>query len=326
MFAFAPALPSRSDVDWCWYLRKQGAMGDAVERILHDIGVMDPSGWADWHPSTLTNTGAPVTVNFTQDEQVLELTMDVANPATNPDRRVSEVCNIIKRLGGTGPTAALRDVISAAQGDAQLRYGARLGIRQSASQLQTMLYAELPAGAGDLSSLMSSTNVSPVLKELGDQAYTTMLGCDGTTGQVTQYWMVEGVDRTVLPKLAAPANVDAGRLSAAIDKLTDTTLGLALPTCKMGFSYATTENGSPPELALYFSAQRLFGCDATAEQYVRSSGMDRMAGYANLMEILSPAPIGQTHHGMIEMTAHEQADPTLTVSVAAAWHCPFETM
>ena len=68
MFELAPTYPSRSDLDWCWYLRKQGAMGEAVERILHDVGVMNPSGWADWQPSTLTNTGAPVAMNFTRDQ------------------------------------------------------------------------------------------------------------------------------------------------------------------------------------------------------------------------------------------------------------------
>lgn len=326
MFALAPAYPSRSDLDWCWYLRKQGAMGDAVERILHDIGVMNPGGWADWQPSTLTNTGAPAALNFIQDEAGLELTMDVADPASDPTNRVSKVCKIITRLGGTPPSAALRDVISAAQGDAKLRYGARLGIRQSKAGLQTMLYAELPAAAGDLSSLMSSAKVSPVLKDLGDQAHTTMLGYDGTTGQVTQYWVIEGADRTVLPKLAAPANVDADRLSTAIDKLTDSAPELTLPVRKLGFSYATAPNGGPPELALYLSAQQLFGNDAAVEQRIRACGVERLQGYANLMEILSPAPAGQTHHGLIRMTAREQADPMLAISVAAAWHCPYEVM
>lgn len=326
MFALAPAYPSRTDLDWCWFLRKQGAKGDAVERILHDIGVMNPGGWADWQPSTLTNTGAPVTVNFNQDDCALELTMDIADPGSDPTHRISDVCKIMKRLGGTPPSAALRDVISAAQSDAQLRYGARLGIRQSDTKLQTVLYAELPAAAGDLSSLMSSAKVGPVLEDLGDQAHTTMLGYDGTTGQVTQYWVIDGADQTVLPKLCVPANVEAGRLSAAIDKLTDSTRHKALPNSKLGFSYATTPNGTPPELALYLSAQRLFGTDAAAERYVRSNGVERMAGYSNLMESLGPASIGQTHHGMVEITARDGADPTLTISVAAASHCPFEMM
>ncbi len=326
MFAFAPAYPSRSDLDWCWYLRKQGAMGEAVERILHDIGVMNPSGWADWQPSTLTNTGAPVTMNFTQDQDALELTMDVADPASDPTNRVNEVSKIMTRLGGKAPPAALRDVISAGQCDTPLRYGARLSIRKSKTDLETTLYAELPAAAADLSGLMSAANFGPVLEELGDDVQTTMLGYNGTTGQVTLYWLVVGADRSVLPKLAGPANVDSATLSATIDKLTGQDPRTELPNRKLGFSYATTPNGTEPELALYFSAQGLFCNDAAVERQVRACGVDRMTGYAQLMEILSPAPIGETHHGLITMTARQNANPKLAVSVAAAYHCPYGTM
>lgn len=326
MFELAPAYPSRSDLDWCWYLRKQGAMGEAVERILHDVGVMNPSGWADWQPSTLTNTGAPVAMNFTQDQGALELTMDVTDPAGDPTHRVNDVCKIIKRLGGRGPSDALRDVISAGQGGAALRYGARLGIRKSKTDLQAMLYAELPATAADLSGLMTSVDFNPVLEEMGDAVRTTMLGYNATTGQVTLYWVVDGTDRSVLSKLAAPACVDANGLSTTIDRIAEGTPGTLLPCGKMGFSYATTGAGKTPELALYFSAQELFGDDAAAQKRIRACGEERFTGYGHLMEILSPAPAGQTHHSLITMTGRKNANPTLSVSVAAAYHCPFEMM
>lgn len=326
MFELAPTYPSRSDLDWCWYLRKQGAMGEAVERILHDVGVMNPSGWADWQPSTLTNTGAPVAMNFTQDQDALELTMDVADPAEDPTNRVNDVCKIIKRLGGRGPSDALRDVISAGQGGAALRYGARLGIRKSKTDLQTMLYAELPATAADLSGLMTSVDFNPVLQEMGDAVRTTMLGYNASTGQVTLYWDFDGTDRSVLSKLAAPAGVDANDLSATIDKIAEDTPSTQLPGGKKGFSYATTGANKTPELALYFSAQDLFRNDADITQRVRAYGAERFTGYGHLMEILPPAPAGQAHHGLITMTGRKNANPTLSVNVAAAYHCPFEAI
>ncbi|WP_341367409.1 hypothetical protein [Yoonia sp. BS5-3] len=326
MFAFAPAYPSRTDLDWCWYLRKQGAMGEAVERILHDIGVMNPGGWADWKASTLTNTGAPVAMNFTYDKSALELTTEVADPGDDPTNRVSHVCALLERLGGTAPSAALRDVISTAQSEANLRYGARLGLRKSKTDLQTTLYAELPAAAADLSGLMSSVNFKPVLDDLGDAARTTMLGFNGTTGQVTLYWLVEDADRSVLPKLTAPTDVDPQSLSATIDKIAEGTPADALPCRKMGFSYAATGPDAAPELSLYFSAQGLFGNDAAIEKRVKSCSADRLIGYSQLMEILNPAPRGQTHHGLITMTGQKNTSPALSISVAAAYHCPFETM
>ncbi len=134
MFALAPVIPSRSDLDWCWFLRRQGDAGEAFERILHNIGVMDPAGWADWKPSTLTDTGAPVSLTFTKDDNALELTTEVGDPAGDPTNRVNHVCKIMAELGANVPTAALRDVISTAQSDTKLRYGARLGLRHDGFQ------------------------------------------------------------------------------------------------------------------------------------------------------------------------------------------------
>ena len=50
MFELAPAYPSRSDLDWCWYLRKQGASGLPVDRYHYLLN------W-DWSDPTMPKHG-----------------------------------------------------------------------------------------------------------------------------------------------------------------------------------------------------------------------------------------------------------------------------
>lgn len=324
MFNFAPAIPSRTDLDWCWYLRRQGRAGEALERALHDIGVMDPGGWADWDSSLLTDTGAPVEMVFSTNETALQLTAEVANPGANATTRVAQVCDAMKMFGGRAPSAALRDVISAAQSAAELRFGARLGLRQGANRIDTTLYAEMPAEAADLSKLVAPMRLGPLQEKLGESTRVTMLGYNGTSGQITIYCEAEGAMRTILPTLADPAQVSADVLSMSIDGLTDTAPQMTLPTRKLGFSYTITGEDTPPVLSLYFSSKEMFETDAAISRRVKSCGGRAMTGYASLADNLAPAPVGTTHHGQIGLTARQGAAPILTIGVAAPWHCPFD--
>ncbi|MEL6681850.1 MAG: hypothetical protein AAFQ09_04305 [Pseudomonadota bacterium] len=326
MFAFSPAIPSRNDLDWCWYLRRQGRAGESIERILHDIGVMHPGGWADWAPSTLSDTGAPVTLTFRRGDDALEIMTEVADPSSDPTNRVNLVCKIMQDLGAELPSAALRDVISAAQGDVQLRYGARLGLRHDGSKCDVILYAELPAAASDLLSLMTSAPFKPTLDEIGETAKTTMLAYNASTREVTIYWVVEGADRTILPTLAAPAAVSHDALSRAIDEMQSAPSGPELPTRKLGFSYTDKPGEKTPQLSLYFSAKHLLDSDKDIEDRVRAYAIEPINAYTALMDIQCDIPAGRSHHTLVTMTAQQEAAPTLAISVAAPWHCPFEVM
>ena len=326
MFAFAPALPSRTDLDWCWYLRRQGREGEMLERILHDIGVMHPGGWADWSASSMTDTGAPVAVIFREGETGLEIATEVCDPGSDPTNRVTDVCKIMQDLGADAPSAALRDVISAAQGDTQLRYGARLGLRHDGETCDTILCAELPAAANDLATLMLPAPIQPVLDKLGTRVRTTSLAYDAKTKDVTIYWVADGVDRTVLPALAAPADVSHDALSRAIDGMTEATSNTGLPTQKLGFSYTARNMETPPKLKLFFSAKHMFGSDDAIEPRVRAYGGDDIKAYTNLMEIGADTPKNLVRHGLISMLADGDNAPKMGISVAAPWHCPLEVI
>ncbi len=188
MFELAPAIPPRGDVDWCWYLRRQGTAGEALERALHDIGVLQPGGWADWQPSTMTDTGAPVEMIFTPDPTELSLRTEVDDPGKDPSGRVAKACNVISRLGGAPPPTALLDVISAAQGGANLRYGAWLGLHRCPNTLGLTLYAEVPPEATDLVGLFSSVQIAPTLAKLGDDVQLVMIGYATHCAETTLYF------------------------------------------------------------------------------------------------------------------------------------------
>ncbi|MFQ1701489.1 hypothetical protein ACJ5NV_12940 [Loktanella agnita] len=320
MFNFAPAIPARSDLDWCWYLRRQGRAGEVLERVLHDLGVMDPSGWSDWSPSALTDTGSPIEMWFSAGQSGLQLMTAIGDPARGHAHQVDQVCRVMAERGGKTPDAALRDVIAAAQGSTSLSYGAWLGLRVIGARVETKLYAELPEGADDLSALMSPTDVAPVMETLGDTAHATMIGYDGHTGQTTIYGETDQTIATALPMLAALAHVPVDMLALAVERLVGDPSVSDLPPPRLGFSFAMQEAGKPPELTLLFAANTLFKNDEQAGQRIKACGGEALDGYGALIDNLPHAPCCQLHHGRIGLTARQEGAPVLSVGVAAPWH------
>ena len=143
---------------------------------------------------------------------------------------------------------------------------------------------------------------------------------------MTIYWVTDGVDRTVLPELAAPAAVCHDALSRAIDGMTASAPSTGLPTQKLGFSYTTSDAETAPKLKLYFSAKHMFGNDTAIEERVRAHGGAQIKAYTNLMEISANTPRNLVQHGLVIMHANDANAPKLGISVAAPWHCPLEVM
>lgn len=323
MFNLAPAIPARSDLDWCWYLRRQGKSGEVLERVLHDIGVMDPGGWAPWGRSTLTATGAPVEMVFSAGQTDLQLVTEVADPSRDPVNRMAEVCKIMQGLGARQPSPGLRDVISAAQTAGPLAFGARLGLRHGSRGLQCQLIAELPSAAADLSKLMCSADFDPLMDSLGDTTRPTMVSFDGLTGDVTVHFEMQDATRDRLPALATPAQVSPDILSLSIDGMMDSPGQTPLPVRQLGFSYTMRDDDQPPVLTLYMSAAELFGADAVIAERIRNCGGYQLTGYTALVDNLPPALAPHTHHGRIGMTARQGSAPLLSIGVAAPWTCIF---
>ncbi|MDO6591283.1 hypothetical protein DS901_00545 [Loktanella sp. D2R18] len=200
MFTLAPANPARSDLEWCWFLRGFGKAGDAIERALYKIGVMDHTGWARWQHSALTETGAPVAVQFSTHDQALSVITEVENPAQDPKMRLSTACKMITALGGEAPETPFREVISAAQGSSPLTFGARLGLRHDNNALHLTLYVELPEGASDMSGLLSHSLIGA---DHAANQNVTMLAYDVQTKHVTLFSIPDTETLTQLPAVCA---------------------------------------------------------------------------------------------------------------------------
>ena len=325
MVEFAPALPSRRDLDWCWYLRRQGQEGEALERVLHDIGVMHPGGWADWAPSTLTATGAPVEMQLSDECRGLALLTEVADPASDPDARVTRVCEIMTELGSTAPGRALRDGLSAAQGAGRLRYGAWLGLRQKGRDLQTRLFAELPDDAQDLTGLFCPPGITAALDRSAVKARTRMLSVDGATGEMAVYFDCQRPTRASLATLAAVAQVSDKVLALALAGLAGRPEQDALPVRRLGFSLTMKPNGTAPVLQLQVPVAALRrGHDHQIAGWLNGNLKSPVNGYAGLLDALQSAGADRTHHRLISLTARPGSTPALTISVAAPWSCPLE--
>ena len=319
MSKFETIISSRSDLDWCWYLRKQGQIGEALERTLHDIGVMQPGGWAHWRNSTMTDTGSPVEMIFSAHGRCLSLRTEVDDPANDPRGRVAKVCDFIKTLGHTPPPEGLREVISAAQGDADLRFGAWLGMDKCATGHSATLYAEFPGTAADLAELVSSPKVTACLNDLGADAAIHMLSFDAETRQIALFCETTLDPKTIVPKLAEVAQVPAEPLLETIAQILDAG---ASALGKFGFSFTMQTDGTPPLLSLQLSSKDLFANDSVIGSIVRDYPGDHVTAYRGLADMLCPAPTGQMHHGDISLHAQGKNMSLLSIGLAAPWACP----
>jgi hypothetical protein len=288
MFSLAPANPARSDLDWCWFLRGFGHAGDVVERALHQIGVMDHSGWARWQRSDLTETGAPVSVRFSTHDRALSIITEIANPAHDPKTRFAAACDAITALGGAAPDTAFREVISAAQGSSSLSYGARLGLRHDGDSLKITLYVELPAGASDLSGLLSQPNASATPVPHRDP---TMLSYDTLTKQVALFCPT-GSDACahLITNLASPKPV---------------TLRYTL--------------GGEDSLAFRVQQGAFLSTDPQLKAQLLTFERGISQRHPCLMDHLPPASAETAFHGGIWVSEHETAQPSLSFDVPAPW-------
>lgn len=320
-----PTIGPRSDLDWCWYLRRHGAAGDTIERALHEIGVMQPGGWADWIGSTMTDTGAPVAMQFTAHQTNLSLLTEVADPQSDPATRVSDVCELMQKFGDTPPPDAQRNVISAMQSSDLLTFGAWLGLKVADNRLETSLHADIPADSADLCALLMSPEIRPVIAALGDLVQPRMISFDARSRDVTLHFDTTSDPHDIVPLLCIPSQVSPVPLLNDITHMLDAGNVYTKSWCELSFSYTFHDDLRPPTLTLFASAKGLFHNDTLIETMVRDYPGDHMRAYTGLADQLVRTTDGTTHHGKIGLQANGDKCPILSIDVAAPWECPVES-
>lgn len=312
-------IPHRSDLEWCGYLRRQGPEGEAMERVLHDIGVMVPGGWADWAPSRLTAVGAPIEMQFTQHASGLRLRTEVADPASDPVNRVSQVCRTMTRLGDTAPDFVMRDVLGAAQSSGTLNYGAWCDLHQTGKHLRSQLCAELPADAQDLIQIICPPRVHALLHPDLTGIRATMVCIDGATGTREMHFIARNTDAMILERLASAACVSHPMLVSAVRRLTGHRGADGQQFKRLGFSLLIGNQQDPPVLKLHFAAAKLFKTDRAAAAYLTSKNTAPIRGYQHLIDVLPATARGRIHHGLVHLIAQKDYAPWYSASVAAPW-------
>lgn len=315
MSTFTTVIPPRGDLDWCWFLRKHGVVGEVLERALHDIGVLHPGGWADWTPSTMTGTGAPIEMCFNADPTTLCLRTEVDNPGVDPLLRLAKANALAHHFGQVSMPAALREVIAMAQITAPLQFGAWLGLESRADHLGCTLYAELPAHARDLTGLLAPHRATDALIGMGDDIRLRMVGYDCTTGQVSLFGVTDSGGVNIVSELAQIAGVPFAPLQYSLAQLRSPDV-----TAELGFCLTLGESAARPDLSVQFAAQDLIGDDQAIKKAICAYPGDHHAQYASLADIVSTAPDVAAMHGAISLRACHDALAHMSVRLAAPWH------
>lgn len=324
MTMFSDVISSRSDLDWCWFLRERGACGERAERLMHDIGVLQPGGWASWQDSQLTKTGAPAEVTFSQNCDVMSLRTEVADPRSDPKGRVARVCAIIEGHGDRPPPRGLREVISAAQSDGPLRYGAWLGLDTCDKHDATILFAEIPPTAADLTGLIALPAVNAFVSQHQNHVSLQMLSFHGATRQTELFFDATCGFDALLAELATLADVPLAPLRSTVDQLLVAGSPNALATARFGFSLKMADGKAAPELTLQLQAGDFFADDAALTKIIRAYPGDHQDAYVAFSDFLLPAPNGVMHHGTIGLAAKQDGPPDISIGVAAPWACPLD--
>lgn len=308
----------RSDFMWSLFLRGFGPDGETMERLLHDLAIMDHSGWPASPASTLTRTGAPAQITFQTDTDRLCVTADLPGTGIAVADRVNQACKDITRFCGQFPDPVLRQMLAAAQADSALDFGARLELSVAARQLDMQVLAELPARSIDIAQHVMPA-ASAAFHDIGDKLSLKTLGFGSKTGCVSLYGSISGAAYHHLLSLAQIVGVAPDPLAAAIEGLARFAHVGVFPVPTLDWRLTTGPLDQPPELTVFLDAADLLGDHETAFRRIMACGGDRMPGYAAFMDDWRIHRPGQAPHNQIGLIAQKRTMPKLLVTVAAPW-------
>ena len=321
MNKFQTIISSRTDLDWCWFLRRQGASGEAVERVMHDVGVLQPGGWANWQGSTLTSTGALATASFRSGDRGLRVTTEIADPGGNRHWHLERARQIVERLApGAIPDAYFAGARQVQSGT-NLRFGARLQLTASGRKVMPALIAEWPANAQTAS--LPDATLSKALARLPFAARIVRVSYDAAEAAPTVTLRATGRLADALPKLCAIADVPSGPLQQMIGELTAPGMQ---PGRDFGFGLTAGRTGLNPTLTLHLPATDLSRNETALTQKLRGRLGGQQGGYATLMDMHLTSSQPPIHHGAVSLTARSAGAPDISVAVAAPWACPLGPM
>src|SRR6185437_932746 len=197
------------------------------------------SAWPDvaWQSSRLTQDGCPLEFAFCGNDSGLRMTIEPARPEAPEETKLRCALRILEATGQPCPERDLFAQWEQAQMGQKLRWGAWLGVRQSAGGLQTKLYVEIPSAGAPLAA----------------PGRLRMIGYEPETKRQEFYYSLPDLNVFQLTYLLAQHGVaGTAPLLEQLAALIGLPLASALHWLRLGMSIAKDRNVDTESIALFF--------------------------------------------------------------------------
>jgi hypothetical protein len=254
--------------------------------------------------STLTMTGSPFEPAFSLAAPGLRYTVDPAPPEIEPRQRLVYALALLERLDAPAPPPGLIRRIAPLQARGEMRYGAQIGARHSASADRYKLYVELPREAEAEADAFGEELLgsAPVLNVPERDARPTLVGVDLNSGDIEIYYRIENLHPLEISTLLKRAHAveRAPEVLAMLSESQPVSIRHHLPGATWGFSYSL-DAAQGITFSIYTFARTLFGPDGWIREGVLSMGRRHgwdLGTYECMSEPLIGRRWGACHHGL----------------------------
>lgn len=279
----------------------------AAERLASSLllccETFSRSSWPDvaWRFSGLTADGSPLEFTFSSAGNALRYTVDVAVPETRNHHRIRAACELAVRLGHPRPDEDTLQRWSVVQQDHALRWGARLGVRETGNQESAKYYLEIPLEAQPtIQSLIQSSITRPLRSSLA-----VMMGYEPRSGTTEYYFRQEQLSQEQLDRLLSMLARDEERdaMVQGIEYVCAMPLASALRWTCFGYSIAVgAGKTSIPKLALFVRTSAIGGAARARQrllQWMHPSTKERSFYY----QFVAGLPVAELpDHGVFSLS------------------------
>jgi hypothetical protein len=278
----------------------------ALESCLEPLRM---SAWPDiaWQFSRLTRDGFPLEFAFCGHEAALRLTLEPAGPEVSETSKLDCALRLLENIGHPLPEFALTAEWRDMQGQAPLRWGTWLGLRQTVEGLRTKLYLEVPRGA---------RHPQATGAPLGGRL--RMLGYEPRTRRSEFYYSLSDIDVHQLAHVLTQHGIEKPHAAMhALAGLTGLPVATALQWLGTGLSIATVDDRRLPGVALFFraaAAHRGQGRIRDALLQQQTAHGIRSSSYRSLFAGTEAHALPD--HGVVTLALRSADDPELRAGIS----------
>ena len=270
------------------------------------------SRWPEvaWRFSGLTADGSPLEFAFSSADHLMRYTIDVAPPECHNHARFAAACDLALSLGHEIPEDRHRWIQM--QSNANLSWGARLGVRESRGVEKVKYYLEVPL---DAQSLFRTIAGAPLKDSI-----VVMIGCDPFSGLTEYYFRQQKLSKLQMDYLLRELGDDQahGEIEDAIEQLCSMPIASALEWTSFGFSSVRHEQSVVPRLTLFVRCQAIGGADRARQCMIARmpDGVRKRSLYYRLVVDLPKHEVPD--HGVISIASSPFGEPEMRVGLSSA--------